>query len=104
MSRYPDQEKALHQVQRNRYHHAHGPTAPKQAPGPTFEFLDGVSFRRLQESYETHMRRTFNMSVENVFMQGSGPVSLSKPFPVDRTRCEACGLLDDDCRCTWTSP
>jgi len=33
VSAYPSRtDKALHQVQRNRYHHAHGPTAPKPEP------------------------------------------------------------------------
>jgi hypothetical protein len=91
MSRYPDQEKALHQVQRNRYHHAHGPTAPE--PGLTFgQFAE--SLQRLYDAFATPAQQA---RIEN-------SLSLLKPFPVDRTRCEACGLLDDDCRCTWTSP
>jgi hypothetical protein len=93
MSRYPDQEKALHQVQRNLYHHAHGPTAPKQ--------VTGLTFGQLAESLQ-RLYAAFASPAQQARIESS--ISLLRPSPVDRTRCEACGLLDDDCRCTWTSP
>jgi hypothetical protein len=119
MRGYPDAGKALHQVQRNRYYHAHGPTAPE--PGITFgqlaeslqKLYDAFASPAQQARMESSLSLLGDLSAgphwqayvesDRALWEGSGAVSLLKPFPVDRTRCEACGLLDDDCHCTWTS-
>jgi hypothetical protein len=82
MTRYPDPDKALRQVQRNAYHHAHGPTAPK----PDARSM-GISTAQVAANIA---RLTAGMRLPGI--------------PVGESRCAACGKPDDDCRCTWNTP
>jgi hypothetical protein len=86
--RRPDPDRALNQVLRRRaaqYKAEHSEGAPLVA---------GITVTEAGADMSAFFR------LLNIGLGGPVRVSLLKPFPVDRTRCETCGLLDDDCRCT----